>query len=222
MNGCVYNSPCRSWASSYFWETSCPHPCPPWPPPCWPKQGELIRNPSFELDFACWTKNGHVKLQDQIPDTGHNAHQGNKAVALGLSSGGFGSGYISQTIEEGLCPGVGYQFSFFMSPHSYPYKFDLSYSPCSGDADAGKYGNWEVKATLVFLDQYLNELTEGKKEILIPQDSLAMANVWTYYRTVAVAPMYARGAYIKIEITEDGAPQWEEHVHIDDVSVVAL
>lgn len=195
-----------------------PNPRPPHPQPCVPKKGELVLNGSFELGVcsAGWDCIGNVKPQDQVADTGHNAHQGTGAVALGLSPNGEGGDASIAQLVEGICPGTIYKFSFFMSPHSYAPNLDINIT----DSFAGKYGNGEVKATLTFLDQSTNTIV-GSKEILIPRDTLAFANNWTYYTTLAEAPAGARYAQIKIAIT-DPAWNWREHVHIDDVSLFAL
>lgn len=189
------------------------------PPRCIPKRGELVRNGGFEVGVcgAGWECTGNVQPQDQYPDTGHNAHQGCGAVSLGLENGNGGDGSISQ-IVKGICPDMVYLLSFFMSPHSY------SPGITSDNIQPGNFsenfGNGEVKATLTFLDKNLDKI-DGKKEILIPQDTLALANVWTFYQTIAVAPDCARYARIKFAIT-DPEWRWQEHVHIDDVSLVAI
>ncbi len=197
-------------------------PCPPlYPRPecCKPEKGELVRNGSFEIGVcgAGWQCIGNVKPQDQYPDTGHNAHQGTGAVALGLNDrnqGGNGSIY---QIVEGICPCITYEFSFFMSPHSYAPNINPSFES-GGLSD--NVGHGEVTATVTFLDRNLNPIN-GACEILIPRDTLAWANIWTYYRKVVVSPACA--CYAKIEISiYDPQWQWEEHVHIDDVSLVAL
>lgn len=194
----------------------CCSPC--CPPRCTPQRGELVKNGGFEVGVcgALWDCSGNVKPQDQIPNTGHNAHQGTGAVALGLNAANQGgNGSISQLIK-GICPGLVYQFSFFMSPHSYAENIDL---PVQGSF-SGQYGNGEVRATLTFLDRNLNVI-DSEREILIPRDTLALANVWTYYKTVTISPYNARYAFIKIAIT-DPYWNWQEHVHIDDVSLVTL
>lgn len=190
---------------------------------CKPDKGDLVKNGSFEIGVcgAGWECIGNVKPQDRFPDTGHNAHTGIGAVALGLNEANQGGdGSISQLVE-GLCPNIAYEFSFFMSPHSYAPSINPSFD--NGNYGPGAYGNGEVVATLLFLDEHLNPIynTNNGIEILIPRDTLAWANIWTYYRKTAIAPYGTRYAQIKIAIS-DPAWNWHEHVHIDDVSLVAL
>jgi hypothetical protein len=187
-----------------------------------PQRGELVYNGTFEIGVcgAGWECSGPVKPQDQIPDTGHNAHQGTGAVALGLGPNNcFGDASISQVIRCGICPCIPYQFSFFMSPHSYAARIDLNI--LNQPNDSGTYGHGEVTATVKFIDKWGNPISNGEMVIFIPRDTLAMANVWTYYKTTGMAPMGACGACIKFSIT-DPAWNWREHVHIDDVSLMAL
>ncbi|MGI5880772.1 MAG: hypothetical protein ACOX6L_09285 [Syntrophomonadaceae bacterium] len=186
---------------------------------CHPEKGDLVRNGSFEIGVcgAGWECIGNVKPQDQIENTGHNAHTGTGAVALGLNEANQGAnGSISQVVD-GICPGITYEFGFFMSPHSYAEDIN----PISfGDNLSGNCGNGEVVATLTFLNKYLNPINDPI-EIRIPGDTLAWANIWTYYQKIAVAPYGARSAQIKIAIS-DPYWNWQEHVHIDDVSLLAL
>lgn len=189
------------------------------PKPCKPRKGELVRNGGFEAGVcnAGWECTGNVQPQDQYPDTGHNAHQGTGAVALGLENGQGGDGSICQVVD-GICPHIVYEFSFFMSPHSYAP--EITNDNIQPGNFTENFGNGEVRATLKFLDCNM-DLINGSKEIFIPRDTLALANVWTYYRTIAVAPEDARYAQIKFAIT-DPQWRWQEHVHIDDVSLVAI
>jgi hypothetical protein len=199
------------------------YPCPPPDPKpecCRPEIGNLVSNGTFEIGVcgAGWSCTGNVKPMDQNPDTGHNAHQGTGAVALGLNEqdqGGDGS--ISQ-IVEGLCPDIAYEFSFFMSPDAYAPNI----RPTTFETGASNDGNAEFIATLTFLDKHLNPINEAI-EILVPADTLAWAYIWTYYKTIAIAPPGTRFALIKFAVSEPpGYFSPNEHVHIDDVSLVAL
>lgn len=196
-------------------------PCPPPPKPecCKPEKGDLVRNGSFEIGVcgAGWTCTGNVKPMDQDADTGHNAHQGTCAVALGLNEQDQGGdGTISQ-IVEGLCPDIAYEFSFFMSPDAYAPNINPTFEP-----GASNDGNAEFVATLTFLDRHLNPIN-GAIEILVPADTLAWAYIWTYYKTIAISPPGTRFALIKFAVSEPpGYFSPNEHVHIDDVSLVAL
>ena len=163
------------------------------------RTGELVENGGFERGLLGWDISGNVQQMDQYDS--HLAHQGFKAATLGLMNGNVGDGSISQVVRD-ICPNVRYQFTFFASPHA--------------DND-----NAEIQAVLDFLDRQGNVIVNRGLYITVQRNALAEDKVWIAYINNIVAPEEAHSARITIAATD---PNWnfDEHVHIDDVSLVAL
>lgn len=212
MSSCYMYSPCMS---------SCMPNYPPYHPDCGhhghhhkkcdPRIGELVHNGGFESGLLGWTIEGAVR--DMVIFPGHTPHQGTEAAAVGLFDEPWeghpgrskpGNGSIYQDIS-GICPGISYQFTFFMSPH-------------------GMASNGRIVGNLVFLDENKDIIPNSGVSAIIEQGFLLYAWAWMGYTNNAVAPEGAYYARITISKSGGGTEEdlYDQHVHIDDVSLIAV
>ena len=164
-----------------------------------PPRGELVINGGFENQpdpFQGWIISAGVEpiniYMGDIP------HQGFNAARLGTANT---RSYIYQDVP-GVCPGLFYQYSFFLSASS-------------------RYGNEIVIAQLKFLDHNRNLLNDPGLDIYIPKNSLSNESYAVFINATRIpAPHHARFARVSFIVS------CEEHldkaVHLDDVSLIAI
>ena len=166
---------------------------------CIPRKGELIINGGFENyqdAFFGWVINSGVDEID--PRMGDIAHQGINAARLGFENP---HATIYQNVP-GICPGTYYQLNFYLSA-------------------AMGCGSVAVKVRMEFLDQFKNPLSNPVLNILIPEDSLSEVGYTGFCNTTqSPAPPNAHFARVRFEIEHHSCK--EKHIHLDDISLVAL
>jgi hypothetical protein len=166
---------------------------------CTPRSGELVINGGFEHrpdPLFSWVMKSGAELSN--PDVGEIAHQGVNAVKLGSS---HHYAILYQDVP-GICPGIFYQLNFYLSA-------------------ATEYSNAAVNVWLEFLDHQKNKIDHPALKLSIPSDSLSsIAFTGFNNSTRTAAPPHTRFARISFEI--DTHYHQERHVHLDDVSLIAI
>lgn len=166
---------------------------------CTPRSGELVINGGFEHrsdPLFSWVMKSGAEVSN--PDIGEIAHEGVNAVKLGSS---HHYAILYQDVP-GICPGMFYQLNFYLSA-------------------ATEYSNAAVNVWLEFLDHQKNKIDHPALKLSIPSDSLSsIAFTGFNNSTRTAAPPYARFARISFEIDTHYHP--ERHVHLDDVSLIAI
>jgi len=166
---------------------------------CIPRCGELIINGGFENrqdPFQGWVIESGVEEIDY--EIGEIAHQGLNAARLGSPNP---YAFLYQDVP-GICPGIFYQLNFYLSA-------------------ATEYSNAPLSVRLDFLDYGKNLLDRPALQLLIPGDSLSSIAFTGFNNSTHIpAPVEARFARISFEINTNYHP--ERHVHLDDVSLIAI
>ena len=166
---------------------------------CVPRRGELVINGGFEYQpdpLWGWIINSAVSAIR--PQYGDFPHQGYNAVSLG-SINTFGT--IYQDVP-GICPGMFYQLSFFLSA-------------------AAKCGNNNVYIMMEFLDRYKNPLNCPVLEIFVPQNSLINES-YTFFCNSTQQPSPPQSRFARIRFCIERAEHPGGFVHLDDVSLLAI
>lgn len=181
-----------------------PRPKPPKPPrpkyhDCISRRGELVINGGFENlpdPFLGWIVNAGVSLIK--PQFGDIPHQGHSAARLGSD---HTRGLIYQDVP-GICPGLFYQLSFFLSA-------------------ATECGNESVFVMMEFLDHHKYLLDEPALEIFVPRDSLSNGG-YAFFINATHIPAPPGSRFARISFMTECAAHRGREVHLDDVSLIAI